>query len=71
MNKFTPLIVALILWMILMNIAVIWQADINDKLIKINKLEAESIRLLNDKLNLRLQCMPQPVTERHSLILLN
>jgi len=55
MNKFTPLIVALILWMILMNIAVIWQADINDKLIRVNNLETESIRLLNDKLN-KLQC---------------
>jgi hypothetical protein len=41
--------------MILMNIAVIWQVDINDKLIRVNNLEIESIRLLNDKLN-RLQC---------------
>jgi F0F1-type ATP synthase membrane subunit a len=54
-QKFTPLIIALILWMILMNVFVIMQADMNSKLIKIQQLQTESVRLLNDKLN-NLKC---------------
>jgi len=72
MNKTTlVLIFTAFFWMALMSVFMIMQATINDKLIKVNELQSESIRLLNDKLN-RLQCMPQPVmTERHALILLN